>query len=608
MTWKLDAPEGNETAKVKNRLAPFISGHGLDLGCGPWTLPVAKSAENSCLGVDAGYAPWGVEGAQLICDVQRLPMLASESFDYVYSSHTLEDMPTPEAVLVEWWRLIKPGGKLILYLPLTRNVAKSLGREDWENFYPNKGENGANPAHQHDYSPAEIEAMVGRVGKAEKLVDEIRGEFDEYSFLQVYTKLESTNLPTTGLVNRPQKRALVVRYGAIGDVIQSTPVFRKLKQEGYHVTFNCSPAAREILENNPNIDEFAVQIKDYVPNYGRNLDVYWQEISAGFDKFINLTGAAEGSLLIPDRDLYSWMDDIRKKYPEADETDVLATALKAARDRTGDTNYYDQHLKYAGYEEEAPRGEIFFSPAEELMAQAFREKYKGRFIVLWALAGSSYHKVYPYFHTVAQELTLRNPDVLLISTGDATGKLLERVPTAKYLPRAGEWTLRTSMLMTKYADLVIGPETGMLNAAGCFDTPKITLLSHSSHNNFCKYFKNDYCLAPIDTFCHPCHVLHYTHAYGPAKCGSCDNRVHQTIADSAKSKNGFWSCPYTKAGEQAGENAASNFPLCTTQGQPPKRVLARINEVYQRFLTLKNEPRSNSLASKDLPILNQHRQ
>lgn len=589
MTWKIDAPEGNETQKVHHRIAPFISGHGLDLGCGAWPLKVEKTRENSCLGVDAGYAPWGTTGAEFISDVQSLPAFTDESFDYVYSSHTLEDMPTPEAVLVEWWRLIKPGGKLILYLPLTKGVARTLGKVDWENFYPDKGTLGANPAHQHDYSPQEIKGMVERIGHAEILVDEIRGEFDEYSFLQVYTKVSSSHLRRNQVHLPSGKRALVVRYGAIGDVIQSTPVFRKLKEEGFHVTFNCSQAAKEILENNPNIDEFAVQIKDYVPNYGNNLDVYWDEIKQGFDKFINLTGSAEGSLLIPDRDLYRWMDDIRAKNPGANEAAVLATALKAAQEKAGDTNYYDQHLKYAGFEEESPRGELFFSRAEELMAQAFRERQKGKFIVLWALAGSSYHKVYPYFHTVAQELTLRNPDVLLISIGDATGKLLERPPSSKYLPRAGEWTLRTSMLMTKYADLVIGPETGMLNAAGCFDTPKITLLSHSSHNNFCKHFINDYCLAPIDTFCHPCHVLHYTHAYGPAKCGSCDNKVHESPAEGERNKNGFWSCPYTKAGEAAGPGIAeTNFPLCTTQGLPPKRVLARINEVYSKWLLNKH--------------------
>lgn len=586
--WKIDGKEGNETAKVHHRIAPFVYGHGLDLGCGAWPLKVEKTRENSCLGVDAGYAVWGTAGAELICDVTRMPMLANESFDYVYSSHTLEDMIYPEAVLAEWWRLIKVGGKLILYLPLTRNVAKTLGVENWEGYYPNKGEQGANPAHSHDYSPAEITAMVGRVGHAEMLVDEIRGEFDEYSFLQVYTKLASASLPVAGVEVNKQKRALVVRYGAIGDVIQSTPVFRRLKEDGYHVTFNCSPLAKEILQGNPHVDEFAVQIKDYVPNYGRNLEVYWKEISQGYDKFINLTGAAEGDLLQPDRDVYKWMDEIRTKNPGLDEKSVFYNTVVECRRRAGDTNYYDKHLEKAGYTVENPRGELFFTEPEDIMARTFRELNKDRFIILWAVAGSSYHKLYPYFSSVVQELTIRNPDVLIISTGDAGGKILERKASAKYMPRAGEWTLRTSMLMTKYVDLVIGPETGILNAAGCFDTPKITFLSHSGHNNFCKYFKNDYCLAPVDTFCHPCHMLHYTHQHGPAKCGACDNQTaHPVPAESDKREKafqgGFWSCPYTEAGADAGIAAGVQYPICCSTGMPPKRVLARINEVYTKW-------------------------
>lgn len=64
------------------------------------------------------------------------------------------------------------------------------------------------------------------------------------------------------------------------------------------------------------------------------------------------------------------------------------------------------------------------------------------------------------------------------------------------------------MLMTKHVDLVIAPETGILNAAGCFDTPKIGLLTHSNKTNLTKYFKNDHSLqAHID--CSPCHRMIY---------------------------------------------------------------------------------------------------
>jgi len=522
------------------------------------------------------------------CDVKKLDLFADESFDYVYSSHTLEDMPYPAAVLMEWWRVIKPGGRLILYLPLAKNVAKEMGLANWQDFYANKGEIGANPHHEHDYLPSEIQELVANCGPIEVLVDEVRGEKEEYSFLQVYKKLASIKPARSYpiVVMPAEKRALVVRYGAIGDIVQSTPVFKKLKEEGYHVTLNCTGPAQEILRHNPNVDEFIVQIKDYVKNDGKQLERYWEEIGKGYDKFINLTGAAEDSLLVADKYIYKWATEIRKVHPELDEASVLHNALNVARDKAKDTNYYDNHLAKAGYTDTGFNGELFFSEQEEIMAAGFRARHKDKFILLWSLAGSSYHKIYPYFHLVLTELTAKNPDILVVSVGDAECKLLERVSSTRYLPRSGVWELRTSMLMTKWADLVVGPETGILNAAGCFPTPKITLLSHSKHENLCKYWENDFCLAPEGVFCHPCHTLHYTHAVPPNKCPSCDGGIHEVDAKQAITHEGrfpgFWSCPYTKvAGNQ-------EFPLCTAIGITPERLLKQINKVHAIWKERKN--------------------
>ena len=152
------------------------------------------------------------------------------------------------------------------------------------------------------------------------------------------------------------------------------------------------------------------------------------------------------------------------------------------------------------------------------------------------------------------------------------------------------------MVMTKYADLVVGPETGILNAAGCFPTPKITLLSHSRHENLCKYWENDYCLAPEGAFCHPCHVLHYTHAPSPNKCTSCDGSVHEQDPSQAKMHggrfSGFWSCPYTKT-----PAAEMEFPLCMAIGISPERLLKRILEVYAIWKNQKVAPQAEAIAA-----------
>ena len=50
-------------------------------------------------------------------NAQFLEQIDDETYDFVYSSHTLEHMPDPATALVNWWRVVKPCGFLILYIP-----------------------------------------------------------------------------------------------------------------------------------------------------------------------------------------------------------------------------------------------------------------------------------------------------------------------------------------------------------------------------------------------------------------------------------------------------------------------------------------------------------
>lgn len=73
-------------------------------------------------GIDIGW------GAHLVMpDVRRfdfedgdancITQFVREQFDFVFSSHCLEHMRHPERALLEWWRLVKPGGNLVFIVP-----------------------------------------------------------------------------------------------------------------------------------------------------------------------------------------------------------------------------------------------------------------------------------------------------------------------------------------------------------------------------------------------------------------------------------------------------------------------------------------------------------
>ncbi len=95
-----------ETTKAKQRrlkedfFNKYCNGFGLDIGFGG--DPVTPTVQG-----------WDFEHG----DAQYLQTLSDSQFDFVYSSHTLEHMIDPKVALKNWWRVLKPGGYLIIYLP-----------------------------------------------------------------------------------------------------------------------------------------------------------------------------------------------------------------------------------------------------------------------------------------------------------------------------------------------------------------------------------------------------------------------------------------------------------------------------------------------------------
>jgi SAM-dependent methyltransferase len=95
-----------ETLKAKPRriregfFEKYCNGSGLDIGFGGDLLT------GNCKG-------WDIEHG----DAQYLEKLGDLEFDFVHSSHTLEHMINPEISLRNWWRVLKRGGYLILYVP-----------------------------------------------------------------------------------------------------------------------------------------------------------------------------------------------------------------------------------------------------------------------------------------------------------------------------------------------------------------------------------------------------------------------------------------------------------------------------------------------------------
>ena len=268
----------------------------------------------------------------------------------------------------------------------------------------------------------------------------------------------------------------------------ATPLLRLLKEDGYNVTVNVTRRGKDIIKHDPHIDKIVEYVDNTVPN--EKLGEYWTELAKGFDRFINLSESIEKGLL-------------------AIEGSADYNLSKFERHAKFNVNYYDRTLELGGYGHiKGLNGELYFSRKEEEEAQAFRKRFKDKFIVLWGLSGSSFHKAYPFSELVAKAFLDKYKDAMIVTVGDSLCEILEWQHPRTFC-YSGKWPIRKSLIMTKYADMVIGPETGVMAAAGCFDTPKAIMLSQASKENLTKYWKNCSSLS-AQADCQPCHQLHYT--------------------------------------------------------------------------------------------------
>ncbi len=105
----------SETAKVRSRVLAYCKGKGCDIGFGG-----DKIVKQNCDGIDfeQPYTKTGRDAVDIPCDVihNEIPV-PDNTYDYVYTSHLIEDFVDTTDALRKFIRILKNNGTLILVFP-----------------------------------------------------------------------------------------------------------------------------------------------------------------------------------------------------------------------------------------------------------------------------------------------------------------------------------------------------------------------------------------------------------------------------------------------------------------------------------------------------------
>jgi len=179
-----------EVDHCRARLIKYCKGQGVDLGCG-WS-----KIRIDAIGVDL-LCP----DAELKMDARLLDQFPDEHFDYVFSSHLLEEIENTEATLREWLRVLKVGGHIVLY------------QADINSYYP-LGDPLCNRAHKHHFSPESLWEIFKKIGGVKLIHSKIPPK-PEWSFELVVEKTNEETFSKEIQTAKPESK-LMFRFMVIG--------------------------------------------------------------------------------------------------------------------------------------------------------------------------------------------------------------------------------------------------------------------------------------------------------------------------------------------------------------------------------------------------------
>lgn len=331
-----------------------------------------------------------------------------------------------------------------------------------------------------------------------------------------------------------KKKLLLTGYRAYGDWIYACPVLPYLFEK-YDVYCDMNIKGDDLFHDDPRFKSKAVfvfenfPVEEYHDRALKRLDEMREQIKP--DVEINLNGSLESACIA------------RREQPE------FNSPVGDRRVIFGSNGFYDAVFKKCGMELPNPLNleGLYFPPELIKWAEEWRERNADKFVMIIPVKGSSVHKHFRNWKEVVTAILDKYGDAVIYLCGDDKSLIgdftHERVRDLFY-PRL---PFKQAVLMTKYADMVVGPETGIMAAAGMWGTPKVMMTSASSVWQVAQYTRNDFSFQ-LPVPCSPCHLSVY-------EINDCENVV---------------------------EDGQERIPACVRQF-PVDMIMSRVEYVYKNL-------------------------
>ncbi len=143
------------------RYLPHVAdGRLLDIGCGSGDW-LKRMCELGWRGEGTDFDAAAVDiartnGLQVHYGALKDLDFPRDTFDAITMNHVIEHVPDPIALIAECWRILKPGGRIVLATPNIESLGHRIFKEHWRGLEP--------PRHLHVLSPASVYECLTAVG------------------------------------------------------------------------------------------------------------------------------------------------------------------------------------------------------------------------------------------------------------------------------------------------------------------------------------------------------------------------------------------------------------------------------------------------------------